>query len=178
MENLRKRLKHSVSCDYKILQMEWKLSTITPDIQKDIKYVLKYRDHSGYGLHQWEVALQCNAYSHWRSPYPEWSLKYAIFQEWLNSIIRVLLATVEKSFLPVLDITISEESRTAFRDKLALLGLSAQILWYTLIADPAITVAWTRAWNKSFTGTYFTNDFFSQSSFMTTVKKISHYLTH
>ena len=31
------------------------------------------RDHSGYGFSQWEEALQCNASSHWPSPYPEWS---------------------------------------------------------------------------------------------------------
>ena len=31
-------------------------------------------DHSGYGLGQWEEALLCNAFSHWPSPYPEWSL--------------------------------------------------------------------------------------------------------
>ena len=32
------------------------------------------RDHSGYGLSQWEEALQCKASSHWPSPWPEWSL--------------------------------------------------------------------------------------------------------
>ena len=32
------------------------------------------RDQSGDGLSQWEKALLCNAFSHWRSPYPEWSL--------------------------------------------------------------------------------------------------------
>ena len=31
------------------------------------------RDHSGYGLSQWEAALLCNASSHWPSPYSEWS---------------------------------------------------------------------------------------------------------
>ena len=30
--------------------------------------------HSGYGLIQWEEALLSNAYSHWLSPNPEWSL--------------------------------------------------------------------------------------------------------
>ena len=30
------------------------------------------RDHSEYGLSQWEEALLCNAFSHWPSPYPEW----------------------------------------------------------------------------------------------------------
>ena len=32
------------------------------------------RDHSGYGLCQWEELLLCNASSHWQSPLPEWSL--------------------------------------------------------------------------------------------------------
>ena len=37
-----------------------------------------YRDHSGYGLSQWEETLQCNAFSQWLSPYPEWALQYQI----------------------------------------------------------------------------------------------------
>ena len=32
------------------------------------------RDHSGYGLSQWETMLQCTVVSHWLSPYSEWSL--------------------------------------------------------------------------------------------------------
>ena len=32
------------------------------------------RDNAGYGFSQWEEALLCNAFSHWPSPYPEWSL--------------------------------------------------------------------------------------------------------
>ena len=32
------------------------------------------RDHSGYGLRQWEKALHSYAFSDWPSPYPEWSL--------------------------------------------------------------------------------------------------------
>ena len=32
------------------------------------------RDHSGYGISQWEEALWCNASFHWLSPYPKWSL--------------------------------------------------------------------------------------------------------
>ena len=37
--------------------------------------VAELRDHSGYGLSQWVQALLCNAFSHWSSPYPEWSLE-------------------------------------------------------------------------------------------------------
>ena len=32
------------------------------------------RDHSGYGLSQWEEVLLCNTFCHRLSPYPEWSL--------------------------------------------------------------------------------------------------------
>ena len=32
------------------------------------------RHHSGYGLSLWKEAILCNAFSHWRMPYPEWFL--------------------------------------------------------------------------------------------------------
>ena len=32
------------------------------------------RDHSEYGLSQWETTLHCNVVCHWLSPYKEWSL--------------------------------------------------------------------------------------------------------
>ena len=32
------------------------------------------RNHSWYGLSQWEMTLRSNIVSHWLSPYPEWSL--------------------------------------------------------------------------------------------------------
>ena len=41
-----------------------------------------HRDHSGCGLGQWEQALlykTSNAFSHWPSPYPEWSLPHSPF---------------------------------------------------------------------------------------------------
>ena len=37
-----------------------------------------YRDHSAYVLSQWEVALHCNAISHWLGTYTEWSLNMHI----------------------------------------------------------------------------------------------------
>ena len=40
------------------------------------------RVQSGYGLSQWEKALHSNAFSHWPSPYPEWSMYRLKF--WLN----------------------------------------------------------------------------------------------
>ena len=33
-----------------------------------------YRDHCEYGLSQWNMTLQCNAFSHWLSAYQEWPL--------------------------------------------------------------------------------------------------------
>ena len=35
----------------------------------------RFRDHSGYGLGQWEETLQCDAFSHCPSPYLEWSMR-------------------------------------------------------------------------------------------------------
>ena len=36
------------------------------------------KNHSGYGLCQWEKALLCNAFSHWPSPYQEWCCSDAL----------------------------------------------------------------------------------------------------
>ena len=36
-----------------------------------------YRDHSVYAPSQWEMALHCNAISHWFGAYTEWSLTYS-----------------------------------------------------------------------------------------------------
>ena len=44
------------------------------DISSQVTKMLQYRDHSGYGLSQWEKALHGDASSHWLSPYTEWSL--------------------------------------------------------------------------------------------------------
>ena len=44
---------------------------------------LRHRNHSGYGLGQWEEALHSNASSHCPSPYPEWSLlRWPAFLSW------------------------------------------------------------------------------------------------
>ena len=40
-----------------------------------------------YGLSQWETALQCNAVSHWLSPYPELSLVTNVDISWDNSSV-------------------------------------------------------------------------------------------
>ena len=45
------------------------------------------RDHSGYGLSQWETMLQCNVVPHWPSPYQEWSLNLYIFIPKLVNVI-------------------------------------------------------------------------------------------
>ena len=41
-----------------------------------LSHYLKWytRDHSGYGLNQWEATLQYNVVSHWLRPYTEWSI--------------------------------------------------------------------------------------------------------
>ena len=43
-------------------------------IQQEINLLWCHRDHSGYGISQWETTLQCNVVSHWLSPYTKWSL--------------------------------------------------------------------------------------------------------
>ena len=44
------------------------------------------RDHSGYGLRQWEATLNCKVISHWLSPYPEWFLNLYLY------VFRVLFS--------------------------------------------------------------------------------------
>ena len=63
------------------------------------------RDHSGYGLGQWEEALHSNASSHWTTPYQEWSLWEGRFRECkqrkmnLVKIFLILLAFSEENHL-------------------------------------------------------------------------------
>ena len=35
----------------------------------------EWKSRDGYGLGQWETALQCHIISDWLSSYPEWSLE-------------------------------------------------------------------------------------------------------
>ena len=42
-----------------------------------------FRDYSLYAPSQWEMALHCNAISHWLSAYTEWSLN---IQEWCHFV--------------------------------------------------------------------------------------------
>ena len=51
-------------------------------------FVDNYMDHSGCGLGRWEEALLCNAFSHWPSPYLEWSLH--LWWSWTNPILSTL----------------------------------------------------------------------------------------
>ena len=53
------------------------------------------RDHSWYGLSQWEEALLCNASlllcnasTHWPSPYPKWAPR-KLWLTWINFYLRV-----------------------------------------------------------------------------------------
>ena len=46
-----------------------------------------FRDHSVYAPGQWEMALHCNAVSHWLDAYTEWSLMFCpmkILTFWLK----------------------------------------------------------------------------------------------
>ena len=41
--------------------------------------------HSGYGISQWEMTLQCNVISHWLSPYPVWTLfQNGVCETWVT----------------------------------------------------------------------------------------------
>ena len=50
------------------------------------------RDHSGYGLSQWEEALLRNTFSHWLSPYPEWSLVWQSSVQPLNTKLLQIIS--------------------------------------------------------------------------------------
>ena len=41
-------------------------------VSEEIHPRLGNRDHSRYGLSQWETTLHCNGVSHWLSPYKDW----------------------------------------------------------------------------------------------------------
>ena len=43
-------------------------------VSQTLPEISHIRDHSRYGLSRWEKALLGNAFSHWLSPYLEWSL--------------------------------------------------------------------------------------------------------
>ena len=45
----------------------------------DVVLSLICRDHSEYGLSQGEEASLCSTFSHWLSPYPEWSMVWFYF---------------------------------------------------------------------------------------------------
>ena len=50
---------------------------------------MSHRDHSEYGLNQWETTLLCNA-SHWLSPYPELSLHYLVCWWYFQTMVATL----------------------------------------------------------------------------------------
>ena len=95
--SLNKLLNKHSSCEW--FEMPWKFCNITamqclssgitlscPNFRAfifwkifNIFYVVKYlfwgcKDYSVYAPSQWEMALQCNAISHWLGAYTEWSL--------------------------------------------------------------------------------------------------------
>ena len=56
---------------------------------------IQLRDQSGYGLGQWEEALQSNASSHWLSPYLEWPVQ---LQNIDYNIQDTMVATMKHMF--------------------------------------------------------------------------------
>ena len=68
--------------------------TVLHDLDMTVSFKNTYiipRNHSGYGLGQWEEALYSNAVSHWPSPYPEWSL-LTFFLFFCGSVMEPALA--------------------------------------------------------------------------------------
>ena len=61
------------------------LRTCIWDQSQSLK-TFNYMEHSGYGFSQWEVALVCDAFSHWPSPCPEWSPKLS--QGWTGIVLK------------------------------------------------------------------------------------------
>ena len=53
-------------------------------------HLAQCRDHSGYGLSQWETTLHCNVF-YWLSPYPEWSLGMGSANERHSYIVTLSL---------------------------------------------------------------------------------------
>ena len=54
---------------------EWRPFCLSLNVLKENQ---KCRDHSRYGLSQWDTTLQCNVISHWLSPYPECFLELSL----------------------------------------------------------------------------------------------------
>ena len=103
----------------------------------NIYFIPHFRDHSGYGLGQWEKvlhsnsskALLCNtlshwpspypvASSHWLSPYPEWSLHFYSSPESHHSsdvmwfvLIPTILRASEFISLPTMCVAYRADSR-------------------------------------------------------------------
>ena len=51
-----------------------------------LTYDISYRDHSVYAPNQWEMALQCNAVSHWLGAYTEWSHSVYAPSQWETAL--------------------------------------------------------------------------------------------
>ena len=62
-------------------------------------FIVLFRNHSGYGLSQWEKPLQCNIVSRWLSPYPEWSVAFDIvpWSRHAMEMLSALLVLCEKN---------------------------------------------------------------------------------
>ena len=78
-----------------------------------------HRDHSGYGLSQWETTLYCNVVSHWLSPYPEWSLGLpkngrgsSFDNDWIE--VRIGCRSSEKDCFYIYSYTYSVQSKQIY----------------------------------------------------------------
>ena len=84
------------------------------------------RDHSGFGLSQWEGALLCKVFPHWLSPYPEWSLT-TIWYGVGGAVRFLVVGTIGKGErLPRGQLWIEQY----------LISLKYWPIWYTIWADP------------------------------------------
>ena len=95
------RLRHEVSRLFHSLHVHLKQQAVRA-MQVDC-----HRDHSVYGISQWERTLQCNVLSHWLSPYTEWSL----CQSGLCKIMEIL--TSHSKMMEILTNHISPQSIAA-----------------------------------------------------------------
>ena len=71
------------------VKQSWRIWVPNCNKTEENKIVCIFRDHSGYGISQWETTLQCGFVSHWLTPYPQWPLH--ILQYVLYMIFHVAI---------------------------------------------------------------------------------------
>ena len=69
MKPVAREIANDLTCSWgRFFLSHWVYNTSWSDHSR------RHRNHSGYGLSQWDKALLCIAFYHWLSTYPEWSL--------------------------------------------------------------------------------------------------------